>query len=419
MDPIHLIDDARIAHSEYIDKLAKISEFFEPGEVIDEIKETEIFENSRTSATFEERNLLSTLESQVINRYYFDHLEEDIFDFLYQERETKTYRYHHREKPVIFGKLAEQACFGDVEKCETLIDENVRKGRDIPTEKLRFDPSLITSLTSLFKKNFRVNNIRVIPYKVNYYGHGDFFLPHRDHPEPNLISTIIFHVEGDTKAFSIDGVQWDARQNNVCMFFTDVLHEVKPVDNHRETITFKVYTTFDTGLCENLSPIERGIIGRVPTNTFGIVLQNGYTMKDDNYKGVDKEIYDILIKLGRTFSTVPIVVTETTRFDEDSEKFYDAYDEDCYLTCVGEDPISVKGSLKYEEIVEWTSQIHGVHLEVWNMKNYPNPVKPMNVYYLGKGFKIGERATHNLHIGNQSSGTLVDNVYLNKMFVVE
>lgn len=416
MDPVHLIEEVKAAHVEYVTKLSKITDFFEQGNLIDKIKETELFENSKTTATFDERNLLSTLEREKINRYYFD--KEEFYGFLYQDRETKKVRYYSK-KPVVFEKLAEQACFGDVEKCETLVDENVRKGRDIPADRLRFDPSLIDSLTSLFKKNFRINNIQVVPYKINYYGHGDFFLPHRDHPEPNLIATIVFHVEGDTKAFYIDGVQWDASQNNVCMFFTDVLHEVKPVTNHRETITFKVYTTYDSGICESLSPIEKEIVGRVPWVTFGIVLQNGYTMNDDNYKGVDKEINDILVKLGRKVSTVPVIVTESTRFDEDSDKFYDVDDEDCYLTGIGEDPVPIKGTLKYEELVDYTRQIRGVHLEVWNMKNYPNQVNAMKVYYLGKGFKIGERATHNLHIGNQSTGTLVDNVYLNKMFVVE
>jgi hypothetical protein len=80
-----------------------------------------------------------------------------------------------------------------------------------------------------------------VPYKINIYEKGDFFKQHQDSSEPSLVATIIYHLSGDTECFVINGnVIWES-DNNVCMFYTDIQHEVRQTLCNRQTITFKVY----------------------------------------------------------------------------------------------------------------------------------------------------------------------------------
>lgn len=42
----------------------------------------------------------------------------------------------------------------------------------------------------------------------------------------------------------------------------------------------------------------------------------------------------------------------------------------------------------------------------------------MSVYYLGKGFRVGEKTRHNIRIGNQSTGHVEEDIYLNTLLVI-
>lgn len=418
MEAIGVFDAVATAKRALDDLLVKTLDFFVPGELIGDVREVHVFEHGEvTDHTFEERNLLISFNQISTARYHFDNISVgDIFDisWFYSSRaHPDIFRRRDKPLPDIFKQLATEACHGDIEKQETVVDTKVRKGKDLSADNIKVNHEVIRSLKAMFSQKFRMSNIKVVPYKINYYEDGDFFTSHRDHPEKDLIGTILFHIAGDEKSFFINEEMWDATYQNVCMFFTDVPHEVKPVKNYRETMSFKVYATAEAPSGE-LTEKEKEIYNRLTSGTCGVVLQNGYTVTDENYKGVDKEMYDILIKFGRTVRTIPVVVTELTHVNDDHYKF-DIEDENYY---VGEDSFPVNTRVHLSDLVDDDDKIRKPVISVYNLKGVSTE-KKMPVFFLGKGFKLGERCFCNQHIGNQYSGKLIDNVYVNKMFVIE
>lgn len=429
MDVMRIISEVQDLRAQYEQKLAKLQDYFEIEGLIDEINDNE---SEGGYSKFAQRNLLSTIEGVNTKRVIMVKQAFNDYAYRYHDRETgKTYyRKFINERPMKeIMKLGEKAQYGDIAKKETLIDESVRKGADIPAEKLHISDDIIVAVLNLFRENFRIAKIKIVPYKINFYEDGDFFKAHRDHPEPNLIGTVLIHIAGDTNAFIIDGEAWDANKYNVCMFFTDVVHEVTPVKDFRETMSFKVYQDLvEHDLHSEVDPRENvtttELANRVPESTFGIVLQNGYTVTDDNYKGVDKEIYDAFISLGRKISVVPVIVRQTTNIGEEDEwrsrDYY--YDDIERIRCIdiNSKQVSINfDSDKYSDIKDTMVEIERIHIKIYNMKNSPITIGKMPVFYLGKGFKIGEEYQGGVYTGNSYSGCLIDNVYVNKMFVVE
>jgi hypothetical protein len=82
--------------------------------------------------------------------------------------------------------------FGHVASQETLIDPSVRHARElIAPSNLSVNPFLLNHLAQLWSKYMLPRRVRVETYKLNIYGPGGHFAPHRDTPAPGLVGTIL------------------------------------------------------------------------------------------------------------------------------------------------------------------------------------------------------------------------------------
>jgi hypothetical protein len=82
--------------------------------------------------------------------------------------------------------------FGHVASQETLIDPSVRHARElISPANLSVNSVLLTHLAQLWSKYMLPRRVRVEAYKLNIYGPGGHFAPHRDTPASGLVGTIL------------------------------------------------------------------------------------------------------------------------------------------------------------------------------------------------------------------------------------
>jgi hypothetical protein len=196
-------------------------------------------------------------------RYYFDTFDDEYQSFYkvinpnktemdkYGQKKKYLYRYSavrsnidniEKIKTALspFKKVAE---FGDIATQQTRIDENIRKGFDVVIDQNNVVTDITDTLREIFYEKTGIRNIKVEPYKINIYEKGDFFAEHRDSPSRDLIATIVVHIDGEYDSMVIDGKTWRSTDGNILIFYSDVLHEIKPVTNYRETMTFKVFIT--------------------------------------------------------------------------------------------------------------------------------------------------------------------------------
>lgn len=396
---------------EYRQKLKKIEDFLQEGKLIDEIWETFLYEKEATSQdSYAMRDLTTTLEGINTKRYHMVNVEIDEHSFICLHRDTGKYYWSLRLSNVpddIINELSLPACYGDNEKQETRVDETVRKGRDISSDKFSVCDEVLESLRQTFCVQFRIRDVEIIPYKINLYEPGDFFNVHRDNPEPKLLGTILLHVNGDTQSFYIEDTLWDAEKYNVCMFYNDVPHQVKSPSKRRITVSFKVYSVPGSqNPPESCSDLAKELANRLPQRC-GIVLQNMYPYDDNDYKGADLEIYHALKELGKMITTVPVIVRQIDMVGESD--MYNDIDEQFSVDGTELEAIKENGMIKTEKC----------YLKVFLMKNYPFDKKAVPVYFLGKGQKAGETYRNSVYTGNNYSGALIENVYISKMFYVE
>ena len=78
-------------------------------------------------------------------------------------------------------------------------------------------------------------------------------------------------------------------------------------------------------------------------------------------------------------------------------------------------------SIIFSELLLWRDVCDD---ELRNLEIYQigkDPVLPKNfpIFYLGNGFKIGEKQDFNCFIGNECTGVVERDIYVNVMFYVE
>lgn len=410
---------------------------------------------------------------QGTDRYYFGTFDDEytslysVADPNYSEtdgrgRKKKNYlnRYSNRfsdnnvkkikDSLISYRKVAE---FGDIAAQQTRVDENVRKGFDIVIDQNDVKTYITDKLHDLFYEKTGIRNVRIEPYKINIYEKGDFFAEHRDSPSKDLIATIVVHVDGEYGSMVVDGEIWQKDDGNVLIFYSDVLHEVKPVKEYRETMTFKVFTTkslsdlissesdgskmiFSSGIGESAQGIAKRIdIGK----QFGILLQNGYTYlnigscdpdlsDEETLKGVDNQLIAAIKQLGLKYRFVPVIVKDIKTIDRHSSYYDDDSDDDTDIEYDERTRETVKTSFRpsrkipsYEGLSDEISnlEIFNICPELQEKVQNKTEVPPMPVYYLGKGFRVGEKTRRNVYIGNDYSGHVEENIYLNVLLVID
>ncbi len=396
------------------------------------------------------------------------------------------------------NKLRTPAKFGDLSTMTTREDHTVRKGFDIPLKdekNISINDVFIEKLQTMFSDAMGVHDIDVVPYKINIYESGDFFVAHKDTPEPNLIGTIIVHIDGDYDCMTIGDKVWSEKDGNVLMFYTDVLHEVKPVPNYRQTLSFKVFTQQRTinnnNICSQIEINDVDIVlvkklaERIDMNVdCAFLLQYGYSYSNishnddettihNNLKGNDKTLFEAMRQLGYRIKVVPVVLTNQTvidRYDnyrEDDEEdglyhagkyddegtsktecFYNRHDPSKYvytgcsdeiegiMTITSLSPIMIallnendhedddqddqdqdededdqddqEDVIVDERVRKLVTEIYGDLMEK-DLREH--------IYYMGLGVRIGQTDRTNIYVGNQSTGSARDDIYLNTMMV--
>jgi hypothetical protein len=369
-------------------------------------------------------------------------------------------------------QYSDEACYGDVLNEETLVNHTVRKGRDIELAPLikkrliKIDNEFLKVLARKFYLFSHIKYVTVKPYKINYYAKGDHFTAHRDSPEEGLVGTIVFHLSGDYDCLTIgpddDQIVWTKDNGEILMFYPETEHRVNPVPRERWTMTFKVISESRPGtiFSPNLQLLNKRINF---SRNFGILLNNGYsyigvkTVQDllQTLKGIDLKIYqdlNSLIESGtHTLSVVPVLVDDKEVVDryggsgywddsdyEEVDGFRSHYQKstfvsECFPSFRGmrrdiSDEITIYNvPEKFLQIVNANMGEHagaGAGGPVSESNELITPIfceaetswkKRPIVFYLGSGHKFFKINKQGVHIGNQSTGWVVDQIYFNFM----
>lgn len=319
-----------------------------------------------------------------------------VYTYQCDRQNIYAWRYlHQTDKDALFEQdlfpiMRETAVFGDVKAQQTRVDLRVRRGFDININEFNkktkqnrdaldarqqqassaTSSSSKKSNASIFEKEstprdihvggllgtLRVTNtdeiadlareafgysqLQVVPYKINIFEKGDFFKPHPDSPSPFLLATAVVSVRGKSSELVLhdDGKEYPF-EGDVCLFLPEVWHEVKPVSEYRETVTYKIFWHRPVSLSKQLSdksPCTVSLVSRIHNvrKPFGVLLQNGYTFFHEAtlaqaevdvqsnipralvMKGADRSLLQSIEEMGLSYHFVPVLVMK--RDDEDN-----------------------------------------------------------------------------------------------------
>lgn len=162
------------------------------------------------------------------------------------------------------------APFGDLKAMETVLDPKVRLAYEVESERFKIEREHVFKSSSRMIADFpgrrsiekRIEdaltpgrNVRLDRYKLNVYSEGGFFKPHVDSPSgDDMVGTLVICLPSPHKGGELcvnhDGLQhvFDFSQHSGdrsriqwAAFYSDCLHEVKPVlDGQRITVTYKI-----------------------------------------------------------------------------------------------------------------------------------------------------------------------------------
>jgi hypothetical protein len=374
------------------------------------------------------------------------------------------FKTEYHEVDDVLAPYSTVAEYGDIDKQKTMVDEKVRRGKDIDLSKHKFvdhelnhpkgrndspiyppeqngmiqvSGSLIQYIKKRFSKVTGMHNITVTPYKLNVYQNGDFFTDHQDTPEPNLVATVVILISGKSNAMVLeDSQKWE--KGEMLIMFPDVLHRVDPVDEYRETMTFKVHSNWKPEPITSLTEVDKDVLNiadRVErfiiiNKNFAVLLQNEYTLEDlinhysetanvFPYKGVDQTLIQVMkvleTRYGFKLALIPVIINCYDYSDHtDYDKGYDSTEIRIASGRGGQNAGAVhalsESSLKEFEIPE-------------NLKDKFTDVPYVrSLYTLGYGDNyIGQAlydvVTHNVHYGNEYRGTLTSSVYFHYALV--
>ena len=142
-------------------------------------------------------------------------------------------------------EICKPAPFGDMSTQSTVYDPSVRKAWEYAFNRSWRDwPQFIGNIMTHIRKAFNLSFANISAYKLNVYGEGGFFKPHRDTPVNSMsVATMVICLpskfEGgefivqrkNSKIKVFDWAKHSGDENVIqwAAFFTDSVHEVKPV----------------------------------------------------------------------------------------------------------------------------------------------------------------------------------------------
>jgi hypothetical protein len=207
--------------------------------------------------------------------------------------------------------------YGDQKTLETKVDASVRSAKEITSEHFTVTPELLSRVQELWSKNFWQTNVVAKPYKINIYGPGDHFKPHKDTPEKDLVGTFLIGL-GDTSdgKLTFENTRWGSRwecagRGSWTAFFPSVTHEIKPLTKgYRATLALKIYRQGEkcsgrTDGRQDLVQLFQGF-----TKPFGVLFDHQYCIDTDELSGIDSLMLKTLRQLpGATTHLLPVVTT--------------------------------------------------------------------------------------------------------------
>lgn len=212
--------------------------------------------------------------------------------------------------------------FGDMKKMETVVDENVRKARELGPDRVEVDPLLVRYLEAKWSETLMPADVAIKFYKLNIYGPGGRFSAHKDTPESGLIGTALVNVfdsTGDRNNFILDHKIIKFGSGDIMLFFTDVVHEVLEIEKgYRVTLAFKVFAkqqTLDQAdykqLNHNAAVVKIAGLLQNRELPYGLLLSHEYVLEDNpQLKGQDLLLEEALKQLpGVKLNRLPVVVT--------------------------------------------------------------------------------------------------------------
>ena len=212
-------------------------------------------------------SLLSRVYGVPIYCYRFDQYASDMELFVKNvEDEWKSVGSISSLKIPLLKSYAKPSPFGDLDKMETAYDKTVRDAWEI-TE-FKFGNVNATNLPDFVTKDilfqikatWKIENINLVPQKINIYDKGGFFKPHTDtptHPGRTIGSLVVYlcsKFSGGEFTISHNNQQQNlndfnkARITNYWVkwiaFYSDCIHQVLPVKSGtRVTVTYSIDVT--------------------------------------------------------------------------------------------------------------------------------------------------------------------------------
>jgi len=233
--------------------------------------------------------------------------------------EKKNYQYNgtinmKQEEAKRLYENAEEATFGNLETMTTDINPEVRNGRHLSNSYFEVNPKIIEKLEKKWSLEMLPREVKIIPYKINLYGKGDYFKRHRDTPDKNLVGTILVSLTsyfGNNNLIVDNKYEWIAcSSGNYCCFYADVEHEVSPVidEKIRATLAFKVYSADDEFSLENRHFEQINKLLPKIQKPFGLILSHKYSLNTNCYKGRDNILIEYLREKGYKIQRIPVCV---------------------------------------------------------------------------------------------------------------
>jgi len=332
-------------------------------------------------------------------------------------------------KPDVPGiiKVCKPAPFGDMRTQTTVYDPSVRRAWEYAlalSGGSRSEGFLMTILIHI-QQAFN-QKLNAMPYKLNVYGEGGFFKPHRDTPvdSKRSVATLVICLpskfEGgefivqrkNSKIKVFDWAKHSGDENVIqwAAFFTDCVHEVKPVTKGNEfnwkgmkfltflfpiTTGWRVTVTYTIALeqygnlygdghsvvdeeweksspddypLDDVLPHLRQAVKRLKGNRLGFLLSHKYTqpgLSKEMLKGVDQMIWDTLSSItGCICRLLPVVEYESSSPPDTKKVFAFTNDDLDWLAKLREDPPNhlffwKKGLPKEDEMEEEDEEDYG------------------------------------------------------------
>lgn len=225
-------------------------------------------------------------------------------------------------------RAADPSPYGDMRKMETVIDLEVRKASEISADRFEISQDAVEQLERDWLQSGVLcpGSVRLVPYKINFYGKGGKFKAHRDTPEKGLVGTALVSLTGDFEGGELtvetrQGVEiWKkGYAGAACFFYPDAVHEVREVTRGvRATIAFKVFARNDErvdhneavtdGIAHFLEKAAEVYRRTTEKRTLGLILAHEYDITATALKGVDQNYQLAARKLGWVVDSIPVLV---------------------------------------------------------------------------------------------------------------